>query len=386
MSSKITLEIISYPDVGDFVEFQYGEQNTYKETFVNTRTQFGQSSISYVGDLNDKLWFTMGALLEAFTSDYNSTGQFTSLLDYITNPLAPPLLHITSDIDNFFTSEKFNDVGSNFTINLTNVPTVQPITVDSFVFVEANPGVPCTQVNAIVTASEQPDSYGFSPTGTFFPVTTNPFTVPTLNRATSYFLYVKKGCSGASTAPTIQTNSLSNASSTSVTSGGNSITDGGDSVTSKGVELSYVSDFSTIFQTQLDGTGGTAGFSVGFTGLTPGVTFYTRAFATNSIGTGYGSVVQDLPRPNLITSTYLSSESFACNVTNWDNNCFTLANEWDLDGYVYLNSGLTQVFAGQSTSNPATTVYYSVKQYNGTKLAVQIDSNGQLIDYPVLCP
>ena len=99
MSSKITLEIISYPDVGDFVEFQYGEQNTYKETFVNTRTQFGQSSISYVGDLNDKLWFTMGALLEAFTSDYNSTGQFTSLLDYITNPLAPPLLHITSDID-----------------------------------------------------------------------------------------------------------------------------------------------------------------------------------------------------------------------------------------------------------------------------------------------
>jgi hypothetical protein len=386
MSSIIRLDILTLPSINDYVEFQSGETPGMRETFVTTRTQFGQCNIgSWAGGtLDDKLNSQLGALVGALQADYSTNLEVR--LDLNVPPGVLPHITVKSNIYNYFTEDKWVDNGSNWQVAFTNVPTVQPITVDSFVFVEANPGVPCTQVNAIVTASEQPDSYGFSPTGTFFPVTTNPFTVPTLNRATSYFLYVKKGCSGASTAPTIQTNSLSNATSTSVTSGGNSITDGGDSVTSKGVELSYVSDFSTIFQTQLDGTGGTAGFSVGFTGLTPGVTFYTRAFATNSVGTGYGSIVQDLPRPNLITSTYLASESQACAVTSWDTNCFTLDNEWDLDGYVYLNSGLTQVFAGQSTSNPATTVYYSVKQYNGTKLAVQIDSNGQLIDYPALCP
>ena len=190
MSSKITLEIISLPNVGDFVEFQYGEQNTYKETFVTTRTQFGQSSIGYDGDLNDKLWFTMGALLGAFTNDYNSTGQFTSLLDYITNPLAPPLLHITSNIDNFFTSAKFNDVGSNFTTTFVNVPVADPITVDSIVFSEAS--IPCTSVNTVITTSEQVDSFSFNNIN-FFNVSTNPFTITASNRASTRFLYVKKG-------------------------------------------------------------------------------------------------------------------------------------------------------------------------------------------------
>tara|TARA_R110002167_G_scaffold44210_1_gene133229 strand:- start:605 stop:2662 length:2058 start_codon:yes stop_codon:yes gene_type:complete len=192
MSSKITLEITSLPLVGDFIEFQDGEQNQYRESFVVTRTGVGQSEIGNYGTLNDKLSYTIGSLLGSFTVDYNSTGQFTTFLDMITDPNSPPTLSITSDIDNFFTQDKWNDVGNNFTATFVNVPVVDPITVDSFVFAEASPGIPCTQVNVVATSSEQVDSYSLNNIN-FFNVTSNPFTVPTLNRATSYFLYVRKG-------------------------------------------------------------------------------------------------------------------------------------------------------------------------------------------------
>jgi hypothetical protein len=201
MSSIIRLDILTLPSINDYVEFQSGETPGMRETFVTTRTQFGQCNIgSWAGGtLDDKLNSQLGALVGALQADYSTNLEVR--LDLNVPPGVLPHITVKSNIYNYFTEDKWVDNGSNWQVAFTNVPTVQPITVDSFVFVEANPGVPCTQVNAIVTASEQPDSYGFSPTGTFFPVTTNPFTVPTLNRATSYFLYVKKGCSGASTAP-----------------------------------------------------------------------------------------------------------------------------------------------------------------------------------------
>ena len=203
MSSKITLEITSLPLVGDFIEFQDGEQNQYRESFVVTRTGVGQSEIGNYGTLDDKLSYTIGSLLGSFTVDYNSTGQFTTFLDMITDPNSPPTLSITSDIDNFFTQDKWNDVGNNFTATFVNVPVVDPITVDSFFFVEASPGVPCTQVNAVATSSQFADSYSLDNIN-FLYVGSNPFTVPTLNRATSYLLYVRKGTQ-TSTATLIST-------------------------------------------------------------------------------------------------------------------------------------------------------------------------------------
>ena len=193
MSSKITLEITSVPTFGDFVEFQQNEQNPFRESSVSNRTGVGMYEYGNYGTLDDKLNYTIGSLLGAFQLDHNATGQFTTMLDYLTNPLAPPLLHITSNIDNFFTAAKWKDVGSNYNATFVNVPAPTLITIDSFVFAVTSPGIPCNSVNATITASEVVDSYGFSPTGTFIPVSTNPFTVPTLNRASSYSLYVKKG-------------------------------------------------------------------------------------------------------------------------------------------------------------------------------------------------
>lgn len=204
MSSKITLEITSLPVFTHFVEFQQNEQNPFRESSVSNRTGVGMYEYGNYGTLDDKLNYTIGSLLGAFQLDHNSTGQFTTMLDYLTNPLAPPLLHITSNIDNFFTAAKWKDVGNNYNATFVNVPAPTPVTIDSFVFAITSPGIPCTSVNASITASEVVDSYSFSPTGTFIPVSSNPFTVATLNRANSYFLYVRKG-SQTSTARLVST-------------------------------------------------------------------------------------------------------------------------------------------------------------------------------------
>jgi hypothetical protein len=207
MPSTIRLDILTLPSINDYVEFQSGQTPNMRETFATLRTQFGQSTIGNYGTLDDKLNFTLGALVGSLVVDYNSSGHFVIFLNTNVPAGELPFITVESTIYNYFTQAKWVDSGSNFTATFTNEQLPAVITVDSFVFAEANPGVPCTQVNATVTSSEQVDSYGFSPTGTFFPVTTNPFTVPTLNRVSSYFLYVKK-LSQTSTARLISTPSF----------------------------------------------------------------------------------------------------------------------------------------------------------------------------------
>jgi hypothetical protein len=94
----------------------------------------------------------------------------------------------------------------------------------------------------------------------------------------------------APTIPTVTTTSISSISFTTASSGGNVTSDGNATVTSKGVCWSTtttptISNFLTN-----DGTG-TGSFTSSITGLTPGTTYYLRAYATNSAGTGYGSQV-----------------------------------------------------------------------------------------------
>jgi hypothetical protein len=90
--------------------------------------------------------------------------------------------------------------------------------------------------------------------------------------------------------PTLTTTSISNINSTSATSGGN-ITDGGaSSVTERGVCWSTSQNPTTSNSKTTDGTGD-GSFTSSITGLTAGTTYYVRAYATNSIGTSYGTQV-----------------------------------------------------------------------------------------------
>ncbi|MDI1317426.1 DUF1566 domain-containing protein [Flavobacterium sp.] len=117
----------------------------------------------------------------------------------------------------------------------------------------------------------------------------------------------------SATIPTgITTTTLSLITQTTASSGGNIATDGGATVTSRGVCWS-TSSSPTIANTKtIDGSGiGT--FSSAITGLLPGTTYYVRAYATNSVGTAYGSsrtfVTSSGTIPTGITTTSLSSIS-----------------------------------------------------------------------------
>ncbi|MBE3085139.1 MAG: hypothetical protein IMZ64_02850 [Bacteroidetes bacterium] len=88
--------------------------------------------------------------------------------------------------------------------------------------------------------------------------------------------------------PTITTTSLSAITATSAISGGTITSDGGAPITAKGVCWS-TSQNPTIASFKTDNGTGTDTFTSSITGLTAGVTYYVRAYATNRAGTNYGN-------------------------------------------------------------------------------------------------
>ena len=91
-----------------------------------------------------------------------------------------------------------------------------------------------------------------------------------------------------SAAPILTTSDLNSISSTSFNSGGNISADGGDQVTSRGVCWS-INQNPTIADNKTTDGAGTGSFTSSVAGLSPGITYYVRAYAINSIGIGYGN-------------------------------------------------------------------------------------------------
>jgi uncharacterized protein (TIGR02145 family) len=91
--------------------------------------------------------------------------------------------------------------------------------------------------------------------------------------------------------PVLTTNSVSDVTSTTATSGGNITSDGGSGVTARGVVWNTSTNPTISLPTKTSNGSGIGTFNAGITGLTPNITYYVRAYATNSAGTGYGNEV-----------------------------------------------------------------------------------------------
>ena len=112
--------------------------------------------------------------------------------------------------------------------------------------------------------------------------------------------------------PELSTASITSITSSSAVSGGNITSDGGATVTARGVVWSKDENPTISLSTKTtDGTG-SGEFSSNITGLEPGVTYYVRAYATNSIGTAYGTEVSftaDINLPSVTTNSVSSVSS-----------------------------------------------------------------------------
>ena len=91
--------------------------------------------------------------------------------------------------------------------------------------------------------------------------------------------------------PVLTTAIVSNILQTTATCGGNITSDGGATVTVRGVCWSTGTTPTITDSKTTDGTG-IGNFSSAITGLTANTAYYVRAYATNSVGTGYGSAIQ----------------------------------------------------------------------------------------------
>jgi uncharacterized protein (TIGR02145 family) len=110
------------------------------------------------------------------------------------------------------------------------------------------------------------------------------------------------------TLPTLTTTAVSAITSTTATSGGTITNDGGSLVTARGVCWS-TSQNPTIADSKTSNETGTGSFVSAITGLTPGMTYYIRAYATNGIGTVYGNELTFTTTATLptITTTAISA-------------------------------------------------------------------------------
>jgi len=110
--------------------------------------------------------------------------------------------------------------------------------------------------------------------------------------------------------PTVSPVSITNTGGASVSMAANVVSDGGANVTERGVCWGTTSQPTTSSTHAASGTG-TGDFAV-TESLTPGTTYYVRAYATNSVGTAYGAEVTFF-KPSLPTVTTTAATDVAAN-------------------------------------------------------------------------
>jgi len=129
--------------------------------------------------------------------------------------------------------------------------------------------------------------------------------------------------SGINDAPSVTTGGSSSVTATTAIAAGTISADGCAAVTAYGIEYSPNTGFANGTGTQVPSTNLSLGnFTSSITGLAPNTRYYYKAYATNSIGTTYGTqqffTNTPLPVPMALQSGLSYTENFA-DIANWSN-------------------------------------------------------------------
>jgi len=163
--------------------------------------------------------------------------------------------------------------------------------------------------------------------------------------------------------PTLSATSAATAiTSSSFTTGGSIGSDGGAFVTARGVVWNTSTNPTISFSTKTtDGTG-IGDFSSSVTGLTSGVTYYVRAYATNSVGTKYGTeiTVNSAQAVATLATTTAASSISSTSAISGGNITYNGGATVTASGVVWSTSGSpTVALSTKTTDGTATGVYSS---------------------------
>lgn len=158
------------------------------------------------------------------------------------------------------------------------------------------------------------------------------------------------------TVPTVETYNAENVSYTTATAKSKVVADGGATVTERGFCYSISNTNPTLSDNKITVGNGTGNFNYSFTGLTDNTIYYIRSYATNSIGTAYGSTIN-------FTTTEITAPTVA--TTSATNVSYTSVT---LDGNITNDNGATVTERGvcYGTSTNPTINDNKVAAENGT--------------------
>ena len=191
----------------------------------------------------------------------------------------------------------------------------------------------------------------------------------------------QKSFTTSASIPTVTTNIVSNITDSTATCGGNVTFDGGATVTARGVCWGVVSNPTLNDSHTVDGSG-MGSFISSITGLTPGVTYYVRAYATNIIGTAYGenvSIANPLdgqPCPNAATVTDYDGNIY--NTVILGNQCWMKEN---LRTTHYSDGSLIEYASGTSSAAVYSTTVAYLYYPNGNDNSAYMNPFGLLYNW-----
>jgi len=237
------------------------------------------------------------------TNDGNGAGSFTS---HITGLTGSTIYYVRA----YATNSSGTGYGSTMSFATDSVPTVVTAYISSITYTSAQSGGTvksdggatvtargvCWSTDQAPTTSDNKTTNG-SGTGSF---TSN---MTGLSAGTTYYVRayatnsvgtgygdVRSFKALSTSVPTVTTASVSSVTYTTAQCGGTITSDGGSAVTARGVCWSTNQTPTTSDNKTNNGTG-TGIFTSNITGLSAGTTYYVRAYATNSVGTGYGDAI-----------------------------------------------------------------------------------------------
>ncbi|MBR4218052.1 MAG: T9SS type A sorting domain-containing protein [Bacteroidales bacterium] len=175
------------------------------------------------------------------------------------------------------------------------------------------------------------------------------------------------GGESTTTVPTVTTGSVSNVTSTTAKCRGTVTSDGGAAVTECGICWDTNAD-PTISGNHIAASNTYGTFTINVTGLTPGTTYYVRAYATNSEGTAYGSTETFTTSTTPVTtSQWIDYAATLNDYYGIENTIYAVRIAVDTNGLSYYSDGSTShgTFCGFSQTYDFThSIWSDFAEYN----------------------